>query len=69
MGPHGAAEPARGRLDWRGAGPARTVVVHGVNAVVRAAAKRLALFSELSELSELSGLDGVETLLAKGAGR
>ncbi|NUT38097.1 MAG: Gfo/Idh/MocA family oxidoreductase [Hamadaea sp.] len=53
-------DPAR--LSIRGEGPSRTVVVQGVDAVVRAAAERLALFSELS------GLDGVETLRApKGA--
>jgi predicted dehydrogenase len=42
------------RLVERGAGPERTVVVQGVNALVRASAERLALFSELSDHAVLS---------------
>ena len=52
-------DPAR--VSERDAGPARKVVIQGIDAVVRASAGRLALFSELS------GLDGIEPPQVKGA--
>lgn len=47
--PLAAIHPAR--LSWSGEGPSRHVVVHPVNALVRAAARSLALPSEVDDLT------------------